>query len=129
MKRVLRGSLWVLISLTMLSGCATASGSVKFQRYGIGNVKNFSVPVFSGTPPPEYPYRSLGHVHGKPKHRIFRIAIDQMAQAVEDMAQQAQAMGANAVINVKGPKIGPAYEGEAVVFETVPNEEIPESRP
>jgi len=106
----------------MLAGCATASGSVKFQRYGIGNVKNFSVPVFSGTPPPEYPYASLGYVEGKPKQRFLRIAIDQMAQAVEDMAQRAEAMGANAVINVKGPKIGSlAYEGEAVIFEKLPD--------
>jgi hypothetical protein len=119
---MLKELLGVLICLTMLAGCATASGSVKFQRYGIGNVKNFSIPVFSGTPPPEYPYTSLGQVQGKPKHRIFRIAIDQWAQAVEDMAQQAKAMGANAVINIKGPKIGSgAYEGEAVIFERLPD--------
>ena len=111
----------LLILGGLIMGCATGSGSATFQRYGIGNVKNFSVPVFSGVPPPEYSYASLGYVEGRPNQRFLRIAIDQWAQAVEDMAQRAKAMGANAVINIKGPKMGSlAYEGEAVIFERLP---------
>src|SRR3989338_5926172 len=111
----------ILIGATAV-GCATA-GFARFK----GRALRLDVAIYQGTPPPEYPYKSLGPVEGFYPNNFFDMKLITVARifaALEAMANNAKAMGANAVINtqlVQSNSKGFRYKGEAVVFETLPD--------
>lgn len=110
-----------------ISGCAT-SGFARIK----GRALEYVVPVYQGQPPEEYGYRSLGPVEGHFKGENNILYSDSLvyvlSQAMEDMANNAKAMGANAVINIKGEadtglfKRAYHYTGEAVIFDRLPED-------
>ena len=111
----------VFTLLAILFNGGLAFGERKFGQYK-GRALAFGIPLYQGLPPSKYPYRSLGPAAGDEKGG--RVTVTQRASnALEALATQAKAMGANAVIKVEGHKVGWAglrYEGEAVIFETLP---------
>lgn len=122
--RVLRGSTGLLFMfLALFLNGTLAFGERAFGRYR-GRALAFGIPLYQGTPPSNCPYRSLGSVAGEATGG--RVTVSQRASnALEALATQAKATGANAVIKVEGHKVGWAglrYEGEAVVFETLPSD-------
>lgn len=102
-----------------LIGCAT-SGFARFK----GRALDLGIPIYQGEPSPEYSYKSLGYVRGEYKKRFFDDVAFIMSNALEDMANNAKSMNANAVIKTKMHNEGSLvyYDGEAVVFDVMPNE-------
>jgi len=110
-----------------MGGCATNPN--QFERIK-GRALNYPVAIYQGQSPPEYSYRSLGPVTGYFKGESNILYSDMivyvMDKSLEDMANNAKAMGANAIINIKGnAEMGLFkeiyhYSGEAVVFDTLP---------
>ena len=106
----------------VVAGCATA-GFARFK----GRALRLDVAIYQGTPPPEYHYKSLGQVEGFYPNNFFDMKMMTVARtfaALEDMANRAKAMSANAVINtqlVQSNSKGFRYQGEAVVFEMLPD--------
>jgi len=119
----------VFTLLAILFNGGLAFGGRAFGQYK-GRALAFGIPIYQGVPPNNYPYRSLGPVAGEATGG--RVTVSQRASnALEALANQAKAMGANAIIKVEGHKIGWAglrYEGEAVVFETLPEDKCKPSR-
>jgi uncharacterized protein YbjQ (UPF0145 family) len=119
-----------ILGLAVMSGCATANPN-QFERIK-GRALNYAVAIYQGQPTSEYPYRSLGSVTGYFKGESNILYSDMvvyvMDKSLEDMANNAKAMGANAVINIKGnAEMGLFkeiyhYTGEAVVFGTLPSD-------
>lgn len=118
----LRWAIFLMLGM-VLAGCAT-TGFARFK----GRALRLDVAIYQGTPPPESPYKSLGPVEGFYPNNFFdmkMITVARIFAALEDMANHAKAMGANAVINtqlVQSNYKGFRYRGEAVVFETLPDE-------
>ena len=114
-----------LILAILISGCAT-SGFTQIK----GRALHYAVPVYQGEPPQEFSYRSLGSVEGYFKGESNLLYSDMfvyvMSQAMEDMAKNAKAKGANAIINIKGEaekgffNRAYHYTGEAVIFDRPP---------
>lgn len=111
----------ILFSLIVLivSGCAT-SGFARFK----GRALKFGIPIYQGEPSLDYPYKSLGYVKGEYKKRFFDDVVFSMSNALENMANNAKAMDANAVIKTKLHTEGNLYyyNGEAVIFDIMPKE-------
>ena len=120
----------LVLGVAVMSGCATANPN-QFERIK-GRALNYAVAIYQGQPPAEYSYHSLGPVTGYFKGESNILYSDMvvyvMDKSLEDMANNAKAMGANAVINIKGKadiglfKEAYNYTGEAVVFDTLPSE-------
>lgn len=129
MLNALRKSVGFLVVAGLLAvGCAT-TGPQQFGRYK-GRALKLDVAIYQGIPPEQYAYRTLGQVEGHHDETLIERAMGEssgylMSKALEDLANNAKAMGANAVINVRmtvkgflASKVN--YEGEAVVFEQLP---------
>lgn len=116
--RILKKALIVLLCLGLV-GCAT-TGFARFK----GRALKFAVAIYQGEPPQEYPYSSLGYVKGEYKSGFFDDAGYSISNALENMASNAKAIGANAVIKTKLHTEGSlcVYDGEAVVFNVIPKE-------
>lgn len=102
-----------------LIGCATG----KFARYR-GRALRLGIPIYQGVPPQEYSYKSLGYVEGEYKMGFWaRGVVVAVFNALEDMANNAVSVGANAVIKVKLSSVGRTYyyTGEAVIFDKFPD--------
>lgn len=84
----------------------------------------FGIPIYQGIPTQEYSYKSLGFVKGEYKRGLFDDAGFSMSKALENMADTAKSMNANAVVNTKIHTEGSLvyYDGEAVVFGVMPKE-------
>lgn len=113
-------ALIALMLCGLMAGCATAG----FSRFK-GRALQLDVAIYQGTPPAEHPYESLGPVEGFYPNNLFnmKITVAKIFAALEDMANNAKAMGANAVINThlaQSNYKGFRYTGEAVLFETLP---------
>jgi len=107
-----------LLFVSFLSGCATSNA---FGRYK-GRALKFEIPLYQGTPPPEYTYKSLGPVKGEYKSTWLDDVGFSMSNALENLAKNAKETQANAVIkvqlNVKARVY--TYDGEAVIFDNIP---------
>ena len=109
------------LSSALVAGCATTG----FSRFK-GRALQLNVAIYQGTPPPEYPYESLGQVEGFYPNRFLdgTMVVAKLFTALEAMANNAKAMGANAVINtqlVQSNYKGFCYKGEAVRFKKLPD--------
>ena len=109
----------ILIGITV-TGCATTG----FGRFK-GRALQLDVAIYQGTPPPEYSYRSVGPVEGFYPNRFLdpKITVAKIFAALEALANNAKALGANAVINTRLAQSnfkGFRYTGEAVIFEALP---------
>jgi uncharacterized protein YbjQ (UPF0145 family) len=65
----------------------------------------------------------LGIIKGEYKSTFFDSAASTISKALEDLANKAKDMGANAVIKIE-PKSSFSsftYTGEAVIFDKIPN--------
>lgn len=113
-----RRSVLLVIAGVLFVGCATAPKGPALRAY-------------TGVPPGDYPYRSLGDVSGqyttdtglRPQYAEYV-----SREAMLDLAEEARELGANAVIRVRREQ-GEGrqqhmfrYRGEAVVFERLPPE-------
>jgi hypothetical protein len=81
--------------------------------------------LYTGTPPPEYAYRSLGPVVGLYRPVWGEGSIVTFTKVMEDLGARARELGANAVINVKSGDYRQGFfrvDGEAVVFERLPSD-------
>jgi hypothetical protein len=109
----------LIIGTLFASGCATSG----FARYK-GRALKFGIPIYQGEPSQEYPYKSLGYVKGEYKRRFFDDVAFSISNALEDMANNARSMNANAIIKTKLHTEGSIcrYDGEAVVFDVMPKE-------
>ena len=116
--KILKRILVVLLCLGLV-GCAT-NGFGRFK----GRALKFGIPIYQGEPPQEYPYQSLGYVKGEYKIGFFDDAAFSMSNALENMANNAKSMNANAIIKAKLHTEGSLcyYDGEAVVFDVLPKE-------
>ena len=84
-----------------------------------GRVLRYALPLYQGTPPSQYTYKSLGQV--KNTKNIF--LVNSTCDILEDVANKAKAMGANAVIKIEphpGNRFDFSYDGEAVIFDKLP---------
>ncbi len=109
--------------LAILFNGALAFGERPFNQYK-GRALALGIPLYEGAPASEYPYRSLGPVAGETKGGRAMVT-QRMSGALEDLATKAKAMGANAVIKIEPRAEGSTgfrYDGEAVVFETLPGD-------
>lgn len=110
---------WVAtFGVVAVSGCATPS----FARVG-AFARTSPIPLYIGTPPPEYPYRSLGPVAGLHRPVWGEGSIVTFTKVMEDLGNRARDLGANAVINVTRGEYRQGFfrfDGEAVVFERLP---------
>lgn len=122
MKRTLRTVLVLVMVGNLTGGCATG----RFARFK-GRALQLPVAIYAGMPPPQYPYRNRGLVEGcyQAKDTFFyreHVAYV-VSKALELLADDAQAKGANAVIKVEADHdwFGPfCYRGEAVQFDRIP---------
>lgn len=107
------------VAVFLLYGCASG----EFARYK-GRALKFGIPVYQGAPPQEYSYKSLGYVKGEYKRRFFDDTAFSISNALENMANNAKSMDANAVIKVKLHTEGSLvyYDGEAVIFDKLPSD-------
>ncbi len=107
-----------------ISGCAAPDGFVKLDRPWL----RLAVPIYIGAPPPEWRCRSLGSVEGSYRSGLlqdfFGETVSAENVALRDMAENARAMGANAVVRLdmepRWEGSYRVYRGEAVVFDAVP---------
>jgi hypothetical protein len=109
----------ILLLCLGLIGCATA----EFARYRGGGFES-AVPIYQGEPPQQYSYGSIGYIKGQYKAQVFDLPGDKISRALQNMANTAKAMGANGIIKLKlhsGISVV-YYEGEAVVFNAMPNQ-------
>ena len=117
-----RISFLMFMGAVLITGGGCAAGSAGGAR----------IPVFQGTPPAAYTYRSLGRVAGEyvresDSTRIHAVNLT-MREAMEKLAEEAAAEGANAVINVRREQGEGTkrhffrFSGEAVIFERLPSE-------
>jgi hypothetical protein len=106
------------LTLLLLTGCATTE---KFARYE-GRALKFGIPLYQGVPPENYTYKSLGYIKGEYKNNLFDGAAYIISKALENLANNAKLIGANAVIKIKGHSKGLSfyYDGEAVIFDNLP---------
>lgn len=113
-----------LLLLICFSLSTVAFAERKFSRYK-GRALQFGISLYQGVPPEKYVYKSLGNVRGEYKSGFFDSAVYTISNALEDLANKAKEIGANAVIKIEPRKEGNTfiYEGEAVVFETLPSED------
>ena len=83
------------------------------------------IPVYAGEPPQNYPYKDLGPVKGEYKKQIMEGSHASITKALENIADNAKAMNANAVIKTQ-PHMdffgNYSIDGEAVVFDVMPKE-------
>ena len=109
-------AIWIT-GILLLSGCAT-SGFGRFK----GRALKFGIPIYQGEPSQEYPYKSLGDVKGEYKKGLFDDVGLSIYNALENMADNAKSINANAVIKTKLHTEGSLYyyDGEAVVFDVIP---------
>lgn len=116
--KIVKRILIVFLCLSLF-GCASSG----FARYK-GRALDFGIPIYQGEPTQEYPYKSLGYVKGEYKKGFFDDAGYIASKALENMANNAKSMGANAVINTKPHNESSVfcYDGEAVVFDVLPKE-------
>jgi len=112
------------VAAAVFLGCAVfCTAGQKLVRYK-GRALKLEIALFEGEPSPEYIYQSLGKVRGDGKRAFMGTTMDTMFAALEAMAKKAVDMGANAVIMIKPVPEGIdfAYEGEAVIFDKIPEE-------
>ena len=111
--------LFIVLLCLGLIGCAT-SGFSRFK----GRALKFGIPIYQEEPPQEYAYQSLGDVKGEYKKGFFDDVGFAISNALENMANNAKSMNANAVIKTKLHTEGSLYyyDGEAVIFNTMPKE-------
>ena len=109
-----------LLFVTFLSSCAAPNA---FGRYK-GRALKFEIPLYQGTPPQEYTYKSLGPVRGEYKSTWLDNAGLSMSNALENLAKNAKETKANAVIKVQLNLKDRVYTyvGEAVIFDNMPKE-------
>ena len=109
--------LFIVLLCLGLIGCAT-SGFSRFE----GRALKFGISIYQGEPPQQYSYRSLGYVRGEYKKEFFDNVGFAISNALENMANNAKSMGANAVIKTKLHIEGSPhyYDGEAVIFNVMP---------
>ncbi|KAF0132542.1 MAG: hypothetical protein FD145_1629 [Candidatus Saganbacteria bacterium] len=121
--------LLIITFVLILAGYVATKGycanEVKFSRFK-GKALELKIPIYEGLPPENCSYKSLGHVTGEYKtERVFlkEGVVVIIFKALSNLADNATAQGANAVINVKGQKKGSGfiYTGEAVIFDTLPD--------
>ncbi|MFH2137396.1 MAG: hypothetical protein ABII88_02670 [Candidatus Omnitrophota bacterium] len=108
----------LLLFVVLLVGCATG-GFAQFK----GKALELDLPVYSGVPPIEYQYTSLGSVSGEYNETSFlgKHVGGSLFAALEAMVKNAKDMGANAIIKVEmASGKGYGYNGEAVVFDELP---------
>jgi uncharacterized protein YbjQ (UPF0145 family) len=83
------------------------------------------IPVYQGEPPQNYAYKDLGPVKGAYTKQFMEGSHASRNKAFEDIANNAKAMNANAVIKIK-PHMGfsgnTSVDGEAVLFDVMPQE-------
>ena len=111
----------VLLAFLLSGVFALAGHERSFKQYK-GKALALGVPMYEGVPPDKYPYRSLGLVTGEVTGGRLMVT-QRMTRALGDLATKAKALGANAVIKIAPHSEGSGtfrYEGEAVVFETLP---------
>lgn len=106
-------------AVLLLSG--TGCSNTSFSRYR-GRALRFGIPLYQGTPPSQYAYRYLGSVTGEHKSRFSESSAFIISEALEDLANHAKLMGANAVIEVESDYEHGAfrYTGQAVIFDRLP---------
>ena len=82
----------------------------------------YGIPLYESVPPKEYTYKSLGNMKGEYKSTFMDSAGDTISKALENLANKAKSAGANAVIKIEGKtsSSGFIYEGEAVIFDKLP---------
>lgn len=110
----------------IFTSCIAAIGNAverKFSRYK-GRALKFDIPLYQGLPPGKYSYENLGYVKGEHKGTYSDSAASTIAKALENLANKAKEMEANAVINVESHNKGIifSYDGEAVIFDKLPDE-------
>jgi hypothetical protein len=113
-----------LIIMSLISSCASVPGERKFGRYK-GRALRFGIPLYEGVPPAEFQYKDLGYLEGKYQGKLFIDSAGSIiSNALEDLANKAKAIGANAVIEVEPfnePNRVFRYTGRAVIFEKLPD--------
>lgn len=115
-----------VVALFLIMGflfSATLYADRKFARIK-GRVLKFGIPLYEGAPPDNYIYEGLGHVRGEYKGTFFDSAVFIMSKSLENLADEAKDMGANAVIDIESHNERGVFvhEGEAVVFNELPKE-------
>ena len=103
------------------------SGFHKMQGFGhFGPIPlQTCIPVYQGVPPKDYPYKDLGPVKGAYAKQFMGGSHASNNKALEDIANNAKAMNANAVIKIQlhmGFSGNASVDGEAVVFDVMPKE-------
>ena len=110
-----------LISVLCLTGCIPMA-KAGFSRYHRGDTSELSVALYSGYPPADYPYQSLGAVRGEYRASQNEMVGNSTEKALDNLVEDAKTKGANAVINIKLDQQlrTYTYTGEAVIFDSVP---------
>lgn len=110
----------VLVALLCLGLLGCAGG---FARYRGGTYES-AIPIYQGEPPEQFPYANVGFVTGEYKGQLLETPGTKITRALQNMANNARSMGANAVIkvNLRSSMNTVYYQGEAVYFNRMPNE-------
>lgn len=118
----------IIITVCLVSFICTSLPAVVFAEPRFARIKGralkFGIPLYQGIPPEVYSYKSLGDVVGEYKAKfLFDSAASTMSNALENLADKAKELGANAVIKIKSSTTGFSftYEGEAVIFDELPD--------
>ncbi len=108
------------LGILTLPGCANDS----FCRIE-GRALQFGIPLYQGVPSANYVYKSLGYVRGEYRTKFTDTVVSSLSNALENLADKAKTIGANAVVKIKMHRDGSLiwYDGEAVVFES--NQSMP----
>jgi hypothetical protein len=117
------GRISVVLFCLGLVGCATTNGFQEVKNSGLwGQPLQPSIPLYYGEPSKNYSFKDLGPVKGEYKKPVFEDSLTAMNRVFENMANNAKAMHANAVIKVQlhGFFGNLSCEGEAVLFEVMP---------
>ncbi len=110
-----------------LAPTVATNGFHKMQGFGpFGPIPlQTCIPVYQGEPPKDYPYKNLGPVKGAYTKQFMEGSHASRNKALENIADNAKAMNANAVIKIQ-PHMGfsgnTSVDGEAVVFDVMPKE-------
>jgi hypothetical protein len=123
MKKIFMISFCLACIISFLVGMSTPIASAE-RRFGRieGRALRYDLPLYQGTPPSQYTYKSLGHIKFT-QNWNFQSAGYNMCAALEGLANKAKAAGANAVIKIEphpGNRLDFSYDGEAVIFSKLP---------
>lgn len=111
-----------LIALIIVSCTVNfANAERQFSRYK-GRALKLGIPLYQGIPPEQYKYKSLGDVEGEHTSTFFDSTAVTISRALENLAEKAKELGANAVIKIEPQTKGATfiYKGEAIIFEELP---------